>query len=135
MGDFMLLFDFFGVIMFILLMFILSKQIIEKNAQSISMTKILGFTNFEIGGLYILTCSVVVFASLLIAIPVAAGLLRWMFQSYIYTEMTGYIPYIVSSDCFVFMVVLGIFCYLFVAVLQFIKIQRIPKSDALKNVE
>jgi putative ABC transport system permease protein len=135
MGDFMVLFGVFGVIMFVLLMFILSKQIIEKNAQSISMTKILGFRNTEIGGLYIMTCSIVVLVSLLAAVPMADALLRWMFSSYIYTEMTGYIPYIVSNDCFVFMVVLGILCYLFVAALQFIKIQKIPKSDALKNVE
>ncbi len=35
---------FLGVIIFMLLMFIMSKQIIEKNANAISMTKILGFS-------------------------------------------------------------------------------------------
>jgi putative ABC transport system permease protein len=50
MGSMMKLFDVFGVIMFMLLMYLLSKQIIEKNATSISMVKILGFTDGEIGG-------------------------------------------------------------------------------------
>jgi putative ABC transport system permease protein len=33
------------------------------------------------------------------------------------------------------MIVLGILCYAAVSVLQLIKIGKIPKSDALKNVE
>ena len=42
MGDFMDLIKYFGVIMFILLMYLLSKQIIEKNSNSIALTKIFG---------------------------------------------------------------------------------------------
>jgi putative ABC transport system permease protein len=33
------------------------------------------------------------------------------------------------------MIVLGLICYGFVSILQLVKIGRIPKSDALKNVE
>jgi putative ABC transport system permease protein len=118
-----------------LLMYLLSKQIIEKNAQSISMVKILGFTNGEIGRLYIVATSVVVIFSLLVAVPLTDSILRFLFHSYLYTEMTGYIPYIISPNCFVFMIVLGLICYGAVSVLQLVKIQRILKSDALKNVE
>jgi putative ABC transport system permease protein len=135
MGEFMKLFQYFGVIMFVLLMYLLSKQIIEKNAQSISMAKILGFRNGEIGGLYIVATSIVVLFSLLVAVPITDGILRVMFKSYLYTEMTGYIPYIVSNRCYIVMVLLGILCYGVVSVLQLIKIRKIPKSDALKNVE
>jgi putative ABC transport system permease protein len=135
MGSFMKLFDVFGAVMFMLLMYLLSKQIIEKNATSISMVKILGFTNGEIGGLYIVATSVVVVLSLLTAVPLTDGILRWAFHSYLYTEITGYIPYIISPNCFVFMIVLGLICYGAVSILQLVKIQKIPKSDALKNVE
>ena len=45
MGNYMELLQYFGVIMFILLMYLLSKQIIEKNSNSIALTKILGCTN------------------------------------------------------------------------------------------
>ena len=44
-----------GVIMFMLIVYLLSKVIIEKNSQSISMTKILGYNNREINSLYITT--------------------------------------------------------------------------------
>ena len=42
MGSMMYLVDFFAVAIFMVLIYILSKIIIEKNAQSISMAKILG---------------------------------------------------------------------------------------------
>ena len=65
MGDFMDLIKYFGVTMFILLMYLLSKQIIEKNSNSIALTKILGYSDMEIGGLYIITTFAVVVISLL----------------------------------------------------------------------
>jgi putative ABC transport system permease protein len=135
MGEFMKLFGVFGVVMFILLMYLLAKQIIEKNTQSISMAKILGFTNGEIGGLYIVATSIVVVISLLAAVPVTDTILRWAFKFYLYTEMTGYFPYMVFNRCFIVMIVLGLLCYGVVSVLQLVRIRNIPKSDALKNVE
>lgn len=52
MGSMMNLMDGFSVIIFLVLIYLLSKIIIEKNAQSISMAKILGYTNGEISRLY-----------------------------------------------------------------------------------
>lgn len=135
MGDYMVLLQYFGVIMFILLMYLLSKQIIEKNSQSISMTKILGFSNMEIAGLYIVATSIVVIISLLCAVPITDGILRLAFSEYLYTEITGYFPYSVDNSCFIEMIIMGIVSYGIVALLQIYKIKKIPKSDALKNVE
>lgn len=53
MGSMMGLVDAFAVLMFMILIYLLSKIIIEKNAQSISMVKILGYSNREISRLYI----------------------------------------------------------------------------------
>ena len=135
MGEMMYILKYFGIIMFVLLMYLLSKQIIEKNAQSISMTKILGFKNGEIGGLYIVATSIMVVISLVVSVPIVNAMLKWAFSSYLYTMMTGYIPYMVRRSCFVEMVILGIVCYAVVAVFQLVKISKIPKTDALKNVE
>ena len=44
----------FAIAIYMILIYLLSKIIIEKNAQSISMTKILGYTNGEISRLYII---------------------------------------------------------------------------------
>ena len=135
MGEMMSIFNVVGIIIFMLLMFILSKQIIEKNAKSITMCKILGFSDIEIGKLYIVATSVVVVLSLLVTIPLVDVALRIIFSSYIYTAMSGYIPYMVSPNCYVKMFAAGLICYVIIAVVQLAKINHIPKSDALKNME
>ncbi|MCR5728478.1 MAG: ABC transporter permease [Lachnospiraceae bacterium] len=134
-ADFMGPVKWFGVIMFVLMVYLLSKQIIERNAVSISMTKILGFTGGEIGGLYILATSVIVVIGLLLAVPVVDQLMRLVFKHYLYKRMSGYLPYAISSDCYVKMVLIGLVSYILVAVFQMIKINRIPKTNALKTLE
>ncbi len=134
-GEIMGMFCLVGVVVFCLLMFILSKQIIEKNANAISMTKILGFKNGEISSLYIIATSVVVVLSLLLTIPLVDMALKALFGGILYTRMTGYIPFFVSPVTYIEMVALGIASYALVAIIQIAKINRIPKSDALKNRE
>ena len=133
MTEFVKVFKALGIVIFLLVMFILTKQIIEKNSKSVSMTKILGFSDIEIGKLYIIITSLVVLASLLISVPLISLALRWAFKSYIYTQMTGYIPYIVSNSCYVTMVALGIVSYAVVAFLMLLKIKKTPLGEALKN--
>lgn len=125
----------FGVAMFVLMVYLLAKQIIERNQVSISMTKILGFTGGEIGGLYIVSTTIVVVFGLLLAIPSVHALLRLIFDKYLYKRMTGYFPYCISNDCYVKMVIAGLVSYLIVVALQMLKIRRIPKSEALKTLE
>ena len=69
MGSMMYLVDFFAVAIFMVLIYILSKIIIEKNAQSISMAKILGYTGSEIGKLYIRSTTVVYLLCFVATIP------------------------------------------------------------------
>lgn len=133
MTEFVKVFKALGVVIFLLVMFILTKQIIEKNSKSVSMAKILGFSDSEIGKLYIVITSFVVVTSLLISVPLISLALRWCFKSYLYTQMTGYIPYIVSNSCYVTMVVLGIVSYAVVACLMLLKIKKTPLGEALKN--
>lgn len=135
MGGMMAIFSYFGVFIFILLMYIMTKQIIEKNTQSIAMTKILGFRSGEIAGLYLVITSFVVVVSLIVSIPLIDTILRLCFEKYLYMEMTGYIPYIVSKLCFVKMFLLGVCSYALVSAFMMTKINRIEKSEALKNVE
>ncbi len=132
-GEFMNVFKGLGVIIFMLVIYILTKQIIERNAKSISMTKVLGFTNGEVAKLYIVITSLVVIGSLLISIPLIHIALKAIFEGYLYTQMTGYIPYIISNTCYVKMFIMGIVSYAVVSIGMFIKIKKLPKGEALKN--
>ncbi len=133
MSEFVKVFNALGVLIFLLIMFILTKQIIERNSKSISMTKILGFSESEIGKLYLVITSFVVVLSLFVSVPLISLVLRWGFKSYLYTQMTGYIPYIISNSCYVTMIVLGIVSYIVVAFIMLKKIKKTSLGEALKN--
>ena len=88
----MSLVDGFAILMFVILIYLLSKIIIDKNAQAISMTKILGYTNWEISRLYILSTSIVVVLFLLISLPIESIIMTGLFRAIMITSITGWIP-------------------------------------------
>ena len=92
MGSMMSLVDGFAILMFVILIYLLSKIIIDKNAQAISMTKILGYTNWEISRLYILSTSIVVVLFLLISLPIESIIMTGLFRAIMITSITGWIP-------------------------------------------
>ncbi|MGN0396131.1 MAG: FtsX-like permease family protein [Coprococcus sp.] len=134
MGNMIQIFTVFGIIMFMLIIYLLSKIIIEKNAQSVSMTKILGYTNSEINGLYIMTTTIVVIASLLFTIPVCNILMKYIFII-MFREYSGWMPYYVPFSVFIEMFLLGICAYAIIAFAQMNRIKKVPLTMALKNVE
>ena len=134
MGNMMVLFLVFGVAMFMLIVYLLSKIILEKNAQSISMTKILGYSNREINSLYITTTSLVVIGSMLLTIPLCAYLMKTVCV-YIFSDYSGWFAYYVPLTVYVKMFLLGVCSYLAVAYLQTRSIKGVPLGEALKNVE
>ena len=76
MGSMMNLFLVFGALMFVLILYLLSKIIIEKNAQSISMVKILGYNNREINRIYLHSTTIVVILCILITIPISSLVMK-----------------------------------------------------------
>lgn len=135
MGDMMNLVDGFAVAIFLVVIYLLSKIIIEKNAQSISMTKILGYNNLEISGLYLLPTSIMVVIFFLVSIPLDYRALAVLFKYMMILEMTGWIPLFVPFEVYVKVFVIGVLSYMTVAVLEYQKIRQVPMDEALKNVE
>ena len=135
MGNMMYLVDGFAVIIFVILIYLLSKIVIEKNASSISMTKILGYTNSEISRLYIASTSIVVILCLIITIPLDFWILEYMFESIMMAKMSGWIPLDVTPIVFIEMIIIGLIAYLAVSILEYRKIGKVPLAEALKNAE
>lgn len=134
MGAIMDMFSAFGIVMFMLIIYLLSKIIIEKNAQSISMTKILGYTNSEISGLYIMSTSIVVIASLILTVPVANAVIKYVVEI-VFREYAGWLPYYVPFLVYVKMIGAGVIAYGVIAFMQFRRVKKVPLDVALKNVE
>lgn len=135
MGSMMNMVDAFAIIMFMILIYLLSKIIIEKNAQSISMTKILGYSNAEISGLYIVCTSIAVVLFLLISLPIERAVMEWLFLNMMMKSISGWITFSVEPTVYVKMMLLGVVSYAVVAAFEYRKIKRIPLGEALKNVE
>ena len=134
MGGVFDIFFCFGLIMFMMIIYLLSKLVIEKNAQSISMTKILGYSNKEISGLYILSTSLVVIISFIVTMPIVNELMRIVCVIML-SEYPGWIPYYIPSSAFIKVIIAGIATYAVIAFMQFGKVKKIPLDVALKNVE
>ena len=135
MGSMMYLVDFFAVIIFLVLIYILSKIIIEKNAQSISMAKILGYSGSEIGQLYIRSTTLVYLISFAATIPGVSKLIRYLMKVMIRMEMTGWIDLYVDRKVYIQMMALGAASYAVIAALEYRKINKVPMDEALKNAE
>ncbi len=135
MGDMMNVVVIFSVAMFLILMYVLSKMIIEKNAQSISMTKILGYQNKEISKLYVNSTSIVVVFFLVLALPIVTFGLKWLYETLIITKMSGWIPFYLSPKIYLEMMVLGLASYFLVSLFEYRRIKKIPMDEALKNAE
>lgn len=133
MGSMMYLVDGFAIVMFVVLIYLLSKIVIEKNAQSISMVKILGYTNREISRLYLMSTSVVVTAFLLISLPIETVLMKVIIKI-VMQSMTGWISFYMDPKIYVEMFVLGICSYAVVAMVEYRRIRKVPMDTALKNV-
>jgi len=135
MGGMMDVVSVFAIIMYMILIYLLSKTIIEKNASSISMTKILGYSTGEIGRLYVTVTSILVVVFVLITIPIEAFLMTTVFRVAIRMEMAGWIPFILSNDVYIKMFIYGLVTYAVVAIFEYRKIGKVPMEEALKNVE
>ena len=99
------------------------------------MTKILGYSNIEISKLYIMSTTLVTVISMLLSIPLCDLTMRLIFKNYVAKALSGWMPYYVPNITFVKMFLMGMVCYILVAVTQLIKIKKIPMDKALKNVE
>lgn len=135
MGGFMYLVDAFCVLMFVILMYLLSKIMIEKNTQSISMTKILGYNDLEISHLYIRSMTIATLLCIAISIPLVSIGLQKLCRIMLKEMMSGWLKIEISTKIYWIMLVLGIASYLIVAIIEMYRIRKIPMDQALKNVE
>ena len=135
MGSMMGLVNGFAIMIYMVLIYLLSKIIIEKNAQSISMVKILGYTNGEISRLYILSTSVVVVLCLLLSLPIETAVMNVLFREMMLASISGWITLWIDPMIYVQMCGAGIVTYGLVALLEFRRVKKVPMDEALKNVE
>lgn len=134
MGSYMTYFQYLCILLSAVLIYLLTKLIIEKNENAISMTKILGYENREIASLYLLSTTIVLVlidvVSVILGVVIMKVVWRIMLFSY-----SGWYAFRISTMGYVKMFLFILIGYLLVMVLDFRRIKRIPMDQALKNVE
>ena len=134
MGSMMQYFQILCVLLSTVLIYLLTKIIIEKNENAISMTKILGYDNKEIASLYLMSTTIVVVieAALGTLIGVSVMKLAWKIIMFSYS---GWFAFVMQPVGYLQMFGFVLIGYLLVLFFDFGRIKRIPMDEALKNVE
>ena len=126
--------NIFSVLIYVVILYIMTKVVIEKNAIPISYMKVFGYKPFEIHKLYLSTTTIVVFTSLIVCIPLEI----WLFKEVLIllsSLIDGYISFYLPVSVYIAIVVIGIVAYLFINMLHVASVKKIPMTEALKNRE
>lgn len=134
MGSYMTYFQVLCIMLSAVLIYLLTKIIIEKNENSISMVKILGYQNGEIAGLYLFSTTVVVIVADVVSVILGTLLMKiaWgiMLESY-----NGWFGFKMEPVGYAKMFLFVLIGYLVVMFFDFRRIKKVPMDEALKNVE
>lgn len=135
MGSMFVLVNVFALVMFALLVYLLTKLIVEKNTLPISMTKILGYQNNEINRLYISSTTIMVVISSVIGILISKIIIGYLYFVMMSDFVSGWLTLWIKPTIYIEMFILSILCYSVVSLFQMRRIKKIPMDEALKNVE
>lgn len=134
MGSYMEYFQILCILLSAVLIYLLSKIIIEKNENAISMTKILGYENREIASLYLLSTTIILIISDVISVVLGALVMGVAWKAIMF-GYSGWFSFVIEPIGYVKMFAFVLIGYLIVMFLDFKRIRRIPMDEALKNVE
>jgi putative ABC transport system permease protein len=134
MGSYMTYFQFLCILLSAVLIYLLTKIIIEKNENAISMTKILGYENREIASLYLLSTTMVVIASDAVSVILGTQVMKQAWKAIMF-GYSGWYAFSMEPAGYVKMFAFVLIGYLIVMFFDFKRIKKIPLDEALKNVE
>ncbi|MCR4838721.1 MAG: FtsX-like permease family protein [Eubacterium sp.] len=134
MGDYMAIFQVVCFILALILIYMLTKVIIERNENAISMVKILGYENKEIASLYLISTTWFVLISAIITAFAGVWALSAIWVAYM-KKMDGWLPVHFGATDYLWIIGITFGAYLVVMLLDYFRIRRVPMDEALKNVE
>ena len=127
-------FQILCILLSAVLIYLLTKIIIEKNENAISMTKILGYENQEIASLYLLSTTMILIVLDAVSVGLGALVMAQAWKAIMFSY-SGWFAFVMKPMGYVKMFVFVLIGYLIVMVLDFRRIKKVPMDEALKNVE
>lgn len=123
-----------AALVYVVLMYLLTKTVIDRSAQSIAYMKVFGYRNGEVDTLYIRSVTETVVVSLVASLPLIIAALSALLRV-VFLRFSGNFTLSIAPQYLVLAVVIGLACYALVALLHLRAIRRVPLTLALKAQE
>ena len=134
MGAYMRYFQILCILLSAVMIYLLTKIIIEKNENAISMTKILGYENSEIARLYLLSTTIVFAVCDAVGVFLGTLVMSTAWKAIMFSY-SGWFTFTIVPAGYAKMFLFVLIGYLIVLLFDFRRIKRIPLNEALKNAE
>jgi len=131
MADVML---YFAVVVYLILIYLLTKTVIDRSARYISYMKVFGYHDNEITKLYVRSITVTVLASLVLSLPLVLSLVGAL-VAIVMDRYSGNLEVYIPLSLLAEVVAIGAATYVVVAMLHVARIRRVPLSLAMKVQE
>lgn len=118
----------------IVLIYLLTKTVIDRSARSISYMKVFGYRDREIDGLYLRPVTWTVIGSYVLSIPLVVWLVRVLFRAYM-ASYSGNLEIWIAPEAVVGTLLLGVATYAVVAVVHVLRVRRVSLALALRAQE
>lgn len=125
---------FAAIVIYLVLMVVLTKLVIDKNALSISFLKVFGYETSEIRKIYLKATTIVVLGSLILCLPLVNLGIQGCFLI-VQMKLSGYLPVYIPMYLYAEIVAIGMASYFTINFFHMRRINKIQLSAALKNRE
>lgn len=132
MGDIMSVLTLAAVVIFVIMMYLLSKTVMERSARAISQLKVFGYRDREVSSIYVHAITASVIVAVLVSIPVLMQSLKPLVELMMMDydiEFALELPW----DVYARYVMLTVGSYAAVAVANRLHLKRVPLALALKT--
>ena len=120
--------------LFLILIYLLTKTVIDRSARAISYMKVFGYRDREVSKLYIRSITVCVLVSLVACLPILVGVIDLLVQVMM-SRYSGNLEIWIAPQTYVIEVLIGAATYAVVALLHVRRIRRVPLALAMKVQE
>lgn len=121
-----------SIAIYLVVLYILTRLVIDRNAISMSFLKVMGYTVKEIRSLYLHATTLVVLASLTAALPLCNIALRYLMK-FAFMKFTGNLSVYIPGYVYFLVFVTGGVAYLFIKALLTRRIEQMELGYALKE--
>lgn len=123
-----------AIIIYLVVMYILTKLVLDRNANYMSFLKVMGYDNQEISKIYLKATTLVVIFSLLISLPICKYGLEILFIQAM-VRFAGYLEIYIPLYLYVMIFAVGVITYFVVNTVLNKQIHRIDLGESLKETK